>query len=225
MPVYCFPFSVFSAATFFDDSYVRNFPVSVRSDGAAYWVFGGVISTGCKLTMTKYPFDEHICLIEVQPWANYLTTINVTNGLSEMDKSLYEEHGLWTLKNTHAYRSEREFAKITLPYVVFRMHLVRKAGFFIFNIVAPCILLMWLTILMFWLPVESGEKTGLGVTLLLAYAVFQIMIADSTPKTSESTPLLSMHFTTLYLILQMFLSFCGSQLSFTFQYLVIFCPH
>ena len=35
-----------------------------------------------------------------------------------------------------------------------------------------------------------GEKIGMGITILLAFSVFQLLIASEIPKTSESTPML-----------------------------------
>lgn len=44
---------------------------------------------------------------------------------------------------------------------------------------------------MFWLPPESGEKIGLGITIMLSYAVFLLVIQDSTPPNSDYTPAIS----------------------------------
>ena len=47
--------------------------------------------------------------------------------------------------------------------------------------------------LMFLLPPEAGEKVSLGITVLLAFTVFQLVIGDSMPKTSEYLPILGMY--------------------------------
>jgi len=47
------------------------------------------------------------------------------------------------------------------------------------------------TLQVYWLPPEAGEKVSLGVTVLLAFSVFQLVISDSTPENSDVTPLLS----------------------------------
>lgn len=41
----------------------------------------------------------------------------------------------------------------------------------------------------FYLPADSGEKVSLGVTVLLALTVFQLLVAESMPP-SESVPLI-----------------------------------
>ncbi len=47
-----------------------------------------------------------------------------------------------------------------------------------------------LTCLTFYLPTESGEKVSLGLTVLLAFSVFMLLIAEAMPATSDSIPLI-----------------------------------
>ena len=54
----------------------------------------------------------------------------------------------------------------------------------------PCVMLSALTLLVFCLPPDSGEKIALGVTVLLAFSVFMLAIAEKMPETSESIPLI-----------------------------------
>lgn len=47
-----------------------------------------------------------------------------------------------------------------------------------------------LTLLVFCLPPDSGEKIALGITVLLAFSVFVLAIAEKMPETSDSMPLI-----------------------------------
>ena len=40
------------------------------------------------------------------------------------------------------------------------------------------------------MPPDSGEKIALGVTVILAFSVFMLAIAERMPETSESIPLI-----------------------------------
>lgn len=42
----------------------------------------------------------------------------------------------------------------------------------------------------FWLPVGTSEKVSLGLTVLLAFYVLGLSIADRIPETSEFVPLI-----------------------------------
>ena len=39
--------------------------------------------------------------------------------------------------------------------------------------------------------VESGEKIALGITVMLAFSVLMLSVAESLPQTSEFVPLIS----------------------------------
>ncbi len=68
--------------------------------------------------------------------------------------------------------------------------LCRRTLYYLFNIIFPCLWLTILSLLGFWLPPDSGEKITLGITVLLAFSVFMLLIAESMPATSEFVPLI-----------------------------------
>ncbi|KGL96781.1 Neuronal acetylcholine receptor subunit alpha-10, partial [Charadrius vociferus] len=79
------------------------------------------------------------------------------------------------------------------PDVTYTLLLRRRASFYIFNLLLPCIMVSFLAPLGFYLPADSGEKVSLGVTVLLALTVFQLLVAESMPP-SESVPLIGKYY-------------------------------
>lgn len=75
------------------------------------------------------------------------------------------------------------------PDITYTLHLKRRASFYIFNLLIPCMMISFLAPLGFYLPADSGEKVSLGVTVLLALTVFQLLVAESMPP-SENVPLI-----------------------------------
>ena len=51
-----------------------------------------------------------------------------------------------------------------------------------------------MTILEFWTPPDGGEKVALGLTILLAFSVFMLLIAENMPATSFYIPLIGKTF-------------------------------
>ena len=86
---------------------------------------------------------------------------------------------------------------IPFPTVKFRLFLKRKPKFYMINIVAPCILMSILALLVFYLPPDSGEKVSLGITVLLSFSVFLLLIAENVPKTSDCVPLIGLCFSSM----------------------------
>ena len=71
------------------------------------------------------------------------------------------------------------------------MLLKRKARYTVVNVITPIILLSVMDLLVFWLPPESGEKVSLGITVLLSFSVFLLVVDERLPRTSDTVPVLS----------------------------------
>ena len=56
----------------------------------------------------------------------------------------------------------------------------------------PCILTSMVAALTFMLPVESGEKVSLEITVLLSLAVFMLVVSESMPPSSDNFPIIGM---------------------------------
>ncbi|VDN35796.1 unnamed protein product [Dibothriocephalus latus] len=66
----------------------------------------------------------------------------------------------------------------------------RRALYYVFNLIVPCILISGMALLVFTLPPDAGEKISLGVTILLSLTMFLQLVADKLPQTSEAIPLI-----------------------------------
>lgn len=66
----------------------------------------------------------------------------------------------------------------------------RKTLFYTVNLIIPCVGITFLTVLVFYLPSDSGEKIALCVSILLSLTVFFLLLAEIIPPTSLAVPLL-----------------------------------
>ena len=184
----------YSVDTFYHETFFRDFRVDIKHTGRIIWSFGGNFATSCTLDMTYYPFDMQKCGIEVENWSYTREAVNLIKRTEDVHLADYEVNGEWNLDHTtivsSTYTEDTHPGKV-FPKITFNIFLSRKPKYYFINIVAPCIFCMVISLLVFWLPPESGEKVSLGVTVLLAFSVFQLIVADNTPKTSDFTPLLS----------------------------------
>ncbi len=73
----------------------------------------------------------------------------------------------------------------------------RKSLYSVVNILLPVVLMSLIDLLVFILPPESGEKISLGITVLLAYSVFMLVISETLPRNSDSTPIMSKYISVL----------------------------
>jgi len=74
--------------------------------------------------------------------------------------------------------------------ITFFMTLRRKTLFYTVNLIIPCVGISFLTVLVFYLPSDSGEKVTLCISILLSLTVFFLLLAEIIPPTSLAVPLL-----------------------------------
>lgn len=124
----------------------------------------------------------------------YFSQVDVTNRSSTVDLSNYVYSGEWELIDILVVRNQVTYACCIefFPDVTFTIIMRRRTLYYLFNIIFPCLWLTVLSLLGFWLPPDSGEKITLGITVLLAFSVFMLLIAENMPATSEFVPLIGM---------------------------------
>jgi nicotinic acetylcholine receptor len=76
----------------------------------------------------------------------------------------------------------------------------RRILYYLINILFPCLLLSAISVMTFWLPPDSGEKVALSITVLLAFSVFMLLIAENIPTTSETVPLIGIYLTVVMVL-------------------------
>ena len=115
------------------------------------------------------------------------------------DLTHWVENGEWSLLAMPARRNMIEYQNFPHPFpeVTFWLILRRKPLYYIFNWILPCLFITATTVLVFYLPVESGEKISLGVTVLLALTVFLLIVAETMPAQSNTIPLIGKYYVTL----------------------------
>ena len=77
------------------------------------------------------------------------------------------------------------------PFQVYlKLNLRRKYTFYFMYILLPCIMLSTVLLMMFILPAESGEKVSLGVSILVSFSVFLLIVSEKVPDTSDAVPVI-----------------------------------
>ncbi|KAK7503747.1 hypothetical protein BaRGS_00004870, partial [Batillaria attramentaria] len=93
----------------------------------------------------------------------------------------FSENGLWNLLNYSTADFGESVNRRTV--IAFQLQLQRRREFYILNIVLPILFLSVTSSLTFALPADAGEKMGLSITILLAYAVYLTLVTEAMPST------------------------------------------
>ncbi|XP_021345928.1 neuronal acetylcholine receptor subunit alpha-10-like isoform X2 [Mizuhopecten yessoensis] len=174
----------------------RDFHVSINSTGSVIFNFQAVITSRCTVDVTSFPFDEQMCSLTFGSWAYNDLDMDLHSKRSTGDLNTLVPNVEWTVENFTATRHEQTFdcCEHPFPSVCYKIHMKRKPNFYVINLILPSMFVMTLTISVLIVPVESGEKLSFAVSLLLALAVFQLMLADNLPPSAETVPLIAGYF-------------------------------
>lgn len=183
----------FSAYRVYDWDHYNLFRVRISSEGVVDWAPGGRFAVSCELDITLFPFDKQQCHVTLSNWMYTGNEILLMNNSDLINLEYFTPDGEWTIASTAASNSFIVIQQGNFSSVDFVINLKRKPMFYTMNVVTPCILMSFLALLIFWLPVESGEKITLGLTVLLSFSVFLLLIAENVPKTSDTAPLIGKH--------------------------------
>ncbi|CAH1795983.1 unnamed protein product [Owenia fusiformis] len=188
---------LYNSADDFTEGYMQS-RAMVRSDGNVFWAPPAKLRSSCKIDITYFPFDDQKCKMKFGSWTYDGFQVDVTNRSTEVDLTNYVFNGEWELVRIDIVRNEVKYPCCNEPYpdVTFTIIIRRRTLYYLFNIIFPCLWLTVLSLLGFWLPPDSGEKITLGITVLLAFSVFMLLIAESMPATSEFVPLIGIYLTT-----------------------------
>uniref|UniRef100_A0A672YTE8 Uncharacterized protein n=1 Tax=Sphaeramia orbicularis TaxID=375764 RepID=A0A672YTE8_9TELE len=190
-----------SAHDKFDATFKTN--ILVNSSGFCEYLPPGIFVSTCNVDVRWFPFDIQRCELKFGSWTfdGWLLDIQ----MKEADVSGYMPNGEWDLLEVPGGRHEVFYDCCVEPYpdVTFVVTLRRRTLFYALNLLIPCVLLSSMTLLVFLLPANSGEKISLGITVLLSLTVFMLMVAEIMPATSDSVPLIGQYFASTMVIVGM----------------------
>lgn len=75
-----------------------------------------------------------------------------------------------------------------LTTISFQITIRRRTLFYTTSLIIPCIGISFLTITVFYLPSESGEKVGLSISILVCLTMFFLLLVEIIPSTSLVIP-------------------------------------
>lgn len=175
-----------------------NVMFKVLRDGAVEWKLPRIFTTFCNVDVTYYPFDTQNCVIEITSWAYTVDELSLRATRESVNIEDIKPHGEWTILSSSIETRELQETKENgdvekFSQLDFYIKMKRKSNYYISSVLLPVILTSYLNIFVFLLPVDSGEKVGFILTVLLALAVLLTLVSDSIPSTSINTSILSVY--------------------------------
>jgi len=114
-------------------------------------------------------------------------------GQDKVDLSDYVNSGTWNIMScpgVYNYTYD-EVEGCHKAQITFKLQLRRKTLFYTVNLIIPCVLISFLSVSVFYLPADAGEKMTMCISILLALIVFLLLVSKILPPTSVKIPLIA----------------------------------
>lgn len=165
--------------------------VQVWHNGSINWHCASEFRTSCVMDVTTFPFDKQMCAIVIENGVHSIEQVDLLNHLPVVEMQNFRQNGVWSIENTSTGKVKVKTSPgIVLPRLIMTVYLRRKPGYYLLNLLLPVVLVTVSSTAIFWLPVDSGEKVSLGITVMLAYSVMQLTVDSYLPTTSDERPML-----------------------------------
>ncbi|XP_071504068.1 neuronal acetylcholine receptor subunit alpha-3-like [Diadema antillarum] len=168
----------------------------VYPNGTVDWFPPAVYRSSCLIHINNFPFDEQSCPLKFGSWTHDYSKIDLQPISAYVGLERYWENQEWDIVETPIERHKLQYAccdNYIYVDLTFQFVLHRKSLFYIVTFVLPCIMITFLTIFVFYVPSNCGEKVTLCISILLALIVFLLLIAEMIPTTSGSIPLIGVY--------------------------------
>lgn len=165
--------------------------------GGVHWLPYQVFESKCAIDITYFPFDTQVCDLTFNSWSFTKYEVNMTlyEHSSPVDFYDFVENSVWGIESTGGRKSQSDYEYST---ITFTLRLRRKPLYYVMNLILPVAFLGVISLLVFVIPADAGEKMSFAVTVFLSFAVFLSIISMQLPVNSEKTSLLG-----VYLVFQM----------------------
>ncbi|XP_076322511.1 acetylcholine receptor subunit alpha-like [Tachypleus tridentatus] len=189
----------------------------VNYRGVIEWKPPAIYKSSCIIDVEYFPFDKQTCVMKFGSWTydgfkvdlRHKEEVQGTNRVEiGIDLSEFYLSVEWDVLEVPAVRHEKYYTCCEEPYIdiTFNVSMRRKTLFYTVNLIIPCMGISFLTVLVFYLPSDSGEKVTLSISVLLALTVFFLLLAEIIPPTSLTVPLLGKYL--LFTMILVTLSIC-----------------
>lgn len=146
----------------------------------------------CEVNVEFYPFDVQTCDLIYHATGDTLDTVFL-NGPDFVYNRVFIQNSEWRIVKTSV--TVDGFFNTNIVYISISVQ--RRAEFTVYTMIIPLATLALVNVFTFLVPIDSGEKGSLSITLFLAYGFFATVTRDSLPHNSVQISYYIVYVTTL----------------------------
>ena len=174
------------------DSYFVS-SVWLDKNGTASMVLAGEFIGYCEVDTLYYPADKQTCMFTVLATSNDASELSLDLIKDSVETNLFTKHGEWSINDSTANAISFFDRDIGLQLVgcMFRLNLTRRPLSILIYTCLPLAFIAILNMVIYVVPVSSGERVSFSVQILLTLIFFITSINDGIPRHALQIPLLS----------------------------------
>ena len=188
----CLFLSLFLLALSVDFEVPTDARLWISSDGGVVWAIPSVFTISCHIDARFFPFDTQRCRARFGSWVYPISQMDFVSRsvrTTSDARKFFIQNGIWDLASAEAHGHVTDYELYgRYPEVIYTIVLTRRPFFHVLTTIIPCAMLSLVNLMVFILPTESGEKVSLGITNVLALVLFQQLIGEHVPPTSDGMP-------------------------------------
>ena len=188
--------------------------VQVDHKGQASWAASVTLKASCSIDIKWFPFDSQSCTLTFGSQSYTRSRLDLKfrrmpKNAQAVRGNFHYNNGDWDLRSLSSKRTEGRYDWSPEPYTLieYSFDLTRLYKYYLLYLVLPCLGLVFLAPFMFYIPADSGERTGFGITVVLALSVYLLVISDKLPEKSDKTPLMGALYIVLFFLLVIAMAF------------------
>ncbi|XP_067672575.1 neuronal acetylcholine receptor subunit alpha-7-like [Haliotis asinina] len=174
--------------------------MQVTAEGNVTWAPGDTFKTFCQMDVTNFPLDEQECSYDTFVWGNILEEVDLKPINNSIDLTLYNSNSQWNIINSSSRSYIVETIGFSYAMVSFNMTLRRKPSLVILTTLLPVLVLGLVNVMVFLIPVESGEKVSFAITVLLSFTVSLSFVTGLLPQNGDSLPIFTIFIVGLFVM-------------------------
>eukprot|EP00794_Sanderia_malayensis_P009233 gene9232-10207_t len=179
--------------------------VRVKNDGLVDWMSPLTIQASCSLNIRWFPFDAQSCelhfgSISYTKSKLKLVIFHKLKSMEQVKAKYYYSNGEWSLNKVELKESEVIYECCSEPFsmLTYKLSFTRLTNYWLFYLIFPCTCITFISLFAFFIPPETGERSGFGITSVLAMSVYLLVISDKLPEKSDQNPIIGILYVTMF---------------------------
>ena len=190
-----------------EDEVSRQVFARVFHTGLVRWTPLVKYSISCPLSLKFFPFDVQMCRLQFGSWVHSVERLTLHEySWNVSNTEFFVDNNIWFMEESKSvfrevvYGETEEQNSETYAEVHFFFMMSRNYQMYFINIVVSATLMAGLCFLSFYVPVGSGERLSLPLSIIIAISVYQLMAAEIIPTGTDTIPILSVFLLSLLIL-------------------------